>query len=366
MPRPVVKSLNRAVRSALTAVPSGAANSLFLFVAIVAAVTLAGAGPADSQAGGGSTRPLPSQDAPAPTSPADEYLGAAIAAVPPMAAPAPTETFGKASPAKPSIQPALTTICVPSAGTSCPAGPAPTPLPPLAGGANPMTKFHVPIFEYHRVKPPAGETGYVASLIVPPAIFAEQMGAMAAAGWHTITMGELGDDMSRGIQPARKSFVISFDDGYEDGYTYALPVLQRYGFVATYFVVAGRIDTAQHLTVAELRALVAAGNEIGNHTVSHKDLEAMTPDQMNGEIDGASATIAGDVGVWPQSFAYPLGLTDATVIAAVAAAPGIETAVLETGSKPETWANRLVLPRIRVGPGSYPQDLLARADRYLQ
>jgi hypothetical protein len=76
--------------------------------------------------------------------------------------------------------------------------------------------------------------------------------------------------------------------------------------------------------------------------------------------------IAHDVGVWPQSFCYPIGLTDPEVSAAVAATPGIETAVIQTGAKPETWSNRLELPRIRVGPASYPQDVVARATGYAQ
>jgi hypothetical protein len=50
----------------------------------------------------------------------------------------------------------------------------------------------------------------------------------------------------------------------------------------------------------------------------------------------------------------------------VAATPGLVTAVVQTGSLPETWANRLSLPRIRVGPGSYPQYLVYKADRYIQ
>jgi peptidoglycan/xylan/chitin deacetylase (PgdA/CDA1 family) len=216
------------------------------------------------------------------------------------------------------------------------------------------------------VKPPLGETGLAQQLIVPADLFEKQMAAMAAAGWHTITMAELGDDLRLGIQPPPRSFVVTLDDGFEDGYTYALPVLRRHGFVATYFVVGSRIGSADHLTVAELRALLAAGNEIGNHTEDHVDLRPLTPDRMRSEIHDASALIAGSIGVWPQSFCYPFGKVNAAVSDVVAAMPGIQTAVIETGSQPETWANRLTLPRIRIGPGSSPQYLVYRADRYLQ
>jgi peptidoglycan/xylan/chitin deacetylase (PgdA/CDA1 family) len=244
-------------------------------------------------------------------------------------------------------------------------GSEPTPLPSLAA-VSPAPTVRVPIFEYHRVKPLAGETGLAIQLIVPPDLFESQMGAMDAAGWHTITMAQLGDDLRLGIQPPPKSFVVTLDDGYEDGSTYAYPILRNHGFVATYFVVGGRIGSPDHLTVAELQALLAAGNEIGNHTQDHVDLRPLTPDRMRNEIYDASAAIAGSIGVWPQSFCYPFGKVNAAVSTVVAAMPGIQTAAIETGSQPETWANRLTLPRIRIGPGSSPQYLVYRADRYLQ
>jgi len=242
--------------------------------------------------------------------------------------------------------------------------PEPTSLPSSKSIANLTSTLHVPILEYHRVKPYAGETGYAVDLIVPPDLFASQMNAMADAGWHTITMGELGDDLRLGIQPAPKSFVVTFDDGYEDGYTYALPILQRDCFVATYFVIGGQIGHPGRLTVTELKTLLAGGNEIANHTMSHGDLRVLTPEKLKSEIYGASALIASDVGSWPKSFSYPIGLTNPQVMEAVAATPGLQTAVIQTGSKPETWANRLQIPRIRVGPGVYPQDLVYRANRY--
>jgi peptidoglycan/xylan/chitin deacetylase (PgdA/CDA1 family) len=180
-------------------------------------------------------------------------------------------------------------------------------------------------------------------------------------------MGEFGDDMRNGIEPAPRSFVVTFDDGYEDGYTYARPILRSLGFVATYFAIASMIDQPDHLSVVELRALMASGNEIGNHTLSHEDLRRYvpTPDKLKNEVYGASSIIAGYVGAWPKSFCYPAGFTNTWVEQEVAATPGIETAVIQSGKQAETWANRLELPRIRVSPALYPADLVAKADQFL-
>ena len=318
-----------------------AASSLVLFASIVAALTLSGTG----------TGPVEAAHAPSPgpgqialTKPSAVAAGVTIPpgpVAPPAAAIAPVS----------SVEPVV----------------APEP-PALSEAADPSStaRLHVPIFEYHRVKGWEGETGSARDLIVPPSLFAEQMDAMAAAGWHTITMGELGDDLRRGIQPPPKSFVVTLDDGYEDGYTNAFPVLRQHGFVATFFVIGDRIGNPNQLTVAEMQDLVAAGDEIGNHTLDHRDLKPMTPEMVVSEIYTTQALIATAVGVWPASFCYPKGLTNAAVTAIVAATPGLVTAVIQAGSMPETWANRLSLPRIRVGPGAYPQYLVDMADRFNQ
>jgi peptidoglycan/xylan/chitin deacetylase (PgdA/CDA1 family) len=225
-------------------------------------------------------------------------------------------------------------------------------------------QLHVPILEYHRIKPWEGETGYAHDLITPPETFGAQMDAMAAAGWRTITMATLGEDLRAGIAPPARTFVITLDDGYQDGFQYANPILQRHGFVATFFVVAGRIGSPDFLSGPDLAALVHDGDEIGNHSYTHRDLAAMSPDQLVKEIDGASALIAGYTGIWPQSFAYPKGFGNEYVVEGLAACPGLITAVVQGGSKPEKWVNRWQMPRIRVGAGTYPSDLVERASRY--
>lgn len=330
------------------------ANSLVLFTAIFAAVTLAGAGIGESRAAVNSPLPQPALLARATSVPTAEPAVAV-----PTRHVAPTDT-------EPPAEASASPTCGPGIPSRCDFWSAPTPLPSLTFDAGPVPTVHVPIFEYHRVKPLAGETGIAQQLIVPPELFEKQMAAMDAAGWRTITMAELGNDLRLGIGPPPKRFVVTLDDGYEDGYVYALPILRRHGFVATFFVIAARIGKPENLTVTELQALQAAGNEIGNHTMDHVDLRTLAGDRMRSQIQDASALIARSVGVWPQSFCYPFGKTNAAVLAVVATVPGIQVAAIETGSQPETWANRLTLPRIRIGPGSYPQLLVYLANRYIQ
>jgi peptidoglycan/xylan/chitin deacetylase (PgdA/CDA1 family) len=250
---------------------------------------------------------------------------------------------------------------------------------------------------YHRVVPIAEAGNSLPGLVVPPETFAAQLDTLEGAGWHTITAATLANDLGTGMKPPPKSFVITLDDGWDDGYTYAFPVLARHGFVATYFVIAGRIDQQGFLTSAHLKELVAAGDEIGDHTMSHFNLTGGTDSSRRYQVDAAAARIAQVTGRWPESLAYPFGGENAGAAASVAACQEMRIALIEavaspakpTGSQPpgasgespttsptprptpmpvpnETWANRFAIPRIRVTPGTTPAGLLGELDRYLQ
>jgi peptidoglycan/xylan/chitin deacetylase (PgdA/CDA1 family) len=224
----------------------------------------------------------------------------------------------------------------------------------------PSFRLHIPILMYHRVLPPALADHWLA---VSPQEFDAQLTALQGAGWNTITMADLAADLEAGLDPPARSFVITIDDGHYDGYTYALPILQRHGYVATYFVIAGRIGDPDDLTAAELVALTRAGMEIGNHTVDHYALTARSPASVTYEIDTAEATLAAITGSWPQSFAYPRGKHDAAVVAAVRACGPIRIAVVEGGASPEMWVDRYTIPRLEVTSSRTPPILLADVER---
>jgi peptidoglycan/xylan/chitin deacetylase (PgdA/CDA1 family) len=184
------------------------------------------------------------------------------------------------------------------------------------------------------------------------------MAALSAAGWHTITLSRLADDLAAGITPSPRTFVITIDDGWADGYAYAAPIMESFGFVATFFVIAGRIGWSDVLSPTQLRDLIASGNEIGNHTMDHDRLVGLTDARLAYEIGSGSATIAAATGLWPVTFAYPLGGYTSRSMAAVEACAGMKMAVIEGDATWESWATRFATPRIRVGPGFSPSGLV--------
>ncbi len=257
-----------------------------------------------------------------------------------------------ASPAAPSGPTAVT-----SGSVTCPDS---ARLPSAAPSRPPVPAsfdLKVPVLMYHRVVPRAEAGNSLPSLVVPPATFARQMAALDAAGWHTITLAQLAADLQKGVRPPPKTFVVSFDDGYDDGYTYALPILQQHGFVGTFFIVAGRIGEPSILTADHVRALAAAGMEIADHTMSHANLPALDATALRYQIGGAAGVIASLTGHPPATFAYPFGDRDLRVIREVADC-GFTMAVTNVEGVRETWATRFVVPRLRVGPGTSPDWLL--------
>jgi peptidoglycan/xylan/chitin deacetylase (PgdA/CDA1 family) len=183
--------------------------------------------------------------------------------------------------------------------------------------------------------------------------------ALAAAGWHTITVGQLGVDLAKGIRPAPKTVVFTFDDGWGDGYDYAFPSLARHGFVGTFFVITDRIGRPEILSPSQLQALTAAGDEIGDHTVAHLPLGRLTSPSARVQVIRAAQQIAEWTGRWPTSFAYPYGSLGSVGASAVSDCKTMLTAVTEVHGASETWATRFELPRIKVFPSTKPAALLA-------
>ena len=303
----------------------------------------------------------------------------------PAATAVPSRSPGVTSPAEsampgPSLPPAssfpLVNSCDPSSV------PWAIPVTAPASGRDSSFALQVPILMYHRIVPLAEAGDSLRGLVVPPETFAAQLDALGRAGWHTITMAALANDLQAHLRPPARTFVITIDDGWDDGYRYALPILQDHGFVATYYVIASRIDTPGFLSSAQLQALVAAGDEIGDHTMDHVSLARLPSARLTFEIDAAAARIAQVTGRWPESLAYPFGGLDHNAAAAVEACQELRIAVAEVVlvlDKPaasqtpgptdmplvsETWVNRFDVPRLRVNPDTTPADLLAELDRY--
>jgi peptidoglycan/xylan/chitin deacetylase (PgdA/CDA1 family) len=129
---------------------------------------------------------------------------------------------------------------------------------------------------------------------------------------------------------------LTFDDGVDDQAT-AAPILAAHGMHATFYVNSGRVGHTHYLTLAQLRGLAAAGNEIGGHTAQHAHLTEISPLERQRQICGDRAALLRD-GLVVRSFAYPFGGQDAATQAVVASC-GYDSGRLSSGIVGPTGCN---------------------------
>ena len=108
-----------------------------------------------------------------------------------------------------------------------------------------------------------------------------------------------------------KAVILTFDDGYKSQYTNAKPILDKYGYKATFYIVCnnvgggeGQVHPNVKMTWEEIIALYNEGHDIGSHTMSHDDLDSLSEKGIEYEVGGSKECLF-DQGIIPTSFSYP-------------------------------------------------------------
>lgn len=208
----------------------------------------------------------------------------------------------------------------------------------------PETETQIPIIMYHYVREvdkAADPLGW--NLSIKPAIFEEQLKWLKAEGYVGVHLEDLFD----GKVP-EKAVVLSFDDGLEDFYTTALPLLQKYGFTASNAVVTGMVGAHEHMTEEQIRECVAAGIEITSHTVGHIDLSTTNEDEVRRQVTESRDYLEDGFGIDVSAFVYPSGKYNDAVVR-ILEKEGYKIALTtqpgEVDLVNDDW---LLLPRVRI------------------
>jgi peptidoglycan/xylan/chitin deacetylase (PgdA/CDA1 family) len=211
--------------------------------------------------------------------------------------------------------------------------------------------INVPILTYHyiRVNPDRNDRlGF--ALSVTPSDFAAQMDWLAQNGYHPITTEDMFLYLAGAQSLPGKPVILTFDDGYDDFYTTALPILRSHDFQAVAYVVSGFVGTSRYMTAAQVREADRSGIEIGSHTVSHADLANLSAAAVWSQLTQSKAFLEQLLGHPVVSFCYPSGRYTAAVASAVAAA-GFHDATTTRYGYSYTLANRYVWSRLRISGG---------------
>ena len=192
-------------------------------------------------------------------------------------------------------------------------------------------------------------------MFVSPKFFIHQMNYLKSNGYTVIPLDEI-ENAGQYTKPV----IITLDDGYEDSYTIAYPILKKYNFPATVFPISGFIGQPHYLNNNEILQMPDLVS-FQDHTVTHRPLATLSPPVQEHELSASKQAIEALTGHNVFALAYPAGSYNQTTIT-IAKQLGYKYAFLmvpggiyHTGKNPYT-IKRLNIPR---GTGSkwlYQED----------
>ncbi|WP_301832411.1 polysaccharide deacetylase family protein [uncultured Streptococcus sp.] len=174
----------------------------------------------------------------------------------------------------------------------------------------------IPILMYHAVHVMDPSEASNANLIVAPDNFEAQIKAMVDAGYYFLTPEEAYKALTENALPAKKVVWLTFDDGNEDFYTIAYPILKKYKAKATNNVITGFVKkgNAGNLTVKQMKEMMAHGMSFQSHTVNHPDLSATDKVTQKAELTDSIDFLEDKLNTKVNTIAYPSGRYNQTTL----------------------------------------------------
>ena len=174
---------------------------------------------------------------------------------------------------------------------------------------NPAGSVIAPILLYHHVSDDDPENRYFVTMDN----FHAQLQVLRDRGCTTITASDLAGVILRGGELPPKPILITFDDGYQDVFQNAFPIMQEMGFIGVIYIYVDQVGLKEFVNTEQIRILADNGWEIGNHSMSHKDL-TRNYSNLAYEVQESRSTLQETIGVNVDTFAYPYGKSDDVVI----------------------------------------------------
>jgi peptidoglycan/xylan/chitin deacetylase (PgdA/CDA1 family) len=156
---------------------------------------------------------------------------------------------------------------------------------------------------YHHVSPSSHDEADK----VTPEQFRGHLELIDRFGFDVVSLGDYVDRRRAGEDVARKSLVITFDDGYEDNYIHAFPALKEFGYPATIFMHVEKIGTPGYLTWDQLKEMQRHGITIASHTLSHPYMPAFPREHQLRELVESKNILEEGLNASVELVAYPVG-----------------------------------------------------------
>ena len=174
----------------------------------------------------------------------------------------------------------------------------------------------IPILMYHAVHVMDPSEASNANLIIDPDLFEAQIKALSKAGYYFLTPEEAYKAFTENALPAKKVVWLTFDDGNEDFYTIAYPILKKYKAKATNNVITGFVKkgNAGNLTVKQMKEMMAHGMSFQSHTVNHPDLSTTDKATQKVELTDSIDFLENKLNTKVNTIAYPSGRYNQTTL----------------------------------------------------
>lgn len=159
----------------------------------------------------------------------------------------------------------------------------------------------VPVYMYHSIndQPLSND----AALSVREGDFEKQLQFLKNEGFTSVFAHEINQN-----RKFKKPVVITIDDGYEDNYTKAFPILKKYGVKATIFVATDYIGTIGYMTKEQIREMSDSGFvSIQSHTAAHLNLKQLTIEEAVEQMQKSKAVLEEITDKKVNAISYPGG-----------------------------------------------------------
>ncbi len=163
--------------------------------------------------------------------------------------------------------------------------------------------YTVPVVMYHKVERVKGGRNDTVS----PENLRYQLGYMKDRGYRVIPLDEYVAGLRSGKKFDRKTVVLTFDDGYENNWKNAFPVLREFGYPAAVFVPTEQMGQPGYLTWDQVKAMAASGITFGSHGLTEAYLPDCPAPRLKREIEDSKRILEEELGQTVKFIAYPIG-----------------------------------------------------------
>jgi peptidoglycan/xylan/chitin deacetylase (PgdA/CDA1 family) len=185
----------------------------------------------------------------------------------------------------------------------------------LSNPAAAQVENGIPVLLYHHV---SDDSSDMPELTISATEFERQMRLLQDTGFQTISLAEFLSYMKgEQVHLPEKPVVITFDDGYADNYTSALPILEKFRFKAALFMVGINFDRDKRLSRQQIREMAANGFSIEGHSMTHPDLTTLSDSNLRQEVSESKKLVEQVTHKRVDGFAYPGGFYNLATLQAV-------------------------------------------------